>query len=322
MTAVRKALRLVFERLERLLDRAFPPAWQPLFHLGALGFFFYWIVAVSVDAVVSLADPSLSPDGERIAFEDRDDNLWAQDLRRGTRVRLTLDGEGSNAYPVWSRDGSRVLFASNRSGDWEIWSVPPGGGPATRLLEREANQFPASVAPDGTILFVERAKGNAAGLYTLSPGGEVRPFLVSPFSTTGAQFSPDGRAVAYISDETGRDEVYVLPFGGKGDAAPVSTEGGNAPRWSPDGREIIYRRGDAFLAATVRAPGDALAVGDSRRLFETRAASGRSTLQAGYSVSPDGRRFLVLLLDPRAIPTQINVVQNWFEELNAKVPVR
>ena len=47
MTAVRKALRLVFERLERLLDRAFPPAWQPLFHLGALGFFFYWIVAVS-----------------------------------------------------------------------------------------------------------------------------------------------------------------------------------------------------------------------------------------------------------------------------------
>ena len=47
MTAVRKALRLVFERLERLLDRAFPPAWQPLFHLGALGFFFYWVVAVS-----------------------------------------------------------------------------------------------------------------------------------------------------------------------------------------------------------------------------------------------------------------------------------
>ena len=89
------------------------------------------------DAVVSLADPSLSPDGERIAFEDRDDNLWAQDLRRGTRVRLTLDSEGSNAYPVWSRDGTHVVFASNRSGDWDIWSVLPGGGPATRLLNAE-----------------------------------------------------------------------------------------------------------------------------------------------------------------------------------------
>jgi len=274
------------------------------------------------DAVVSLADPSLSPDGERIAFEDRDDNLWAQDLRRGTRVRLTLDTEGSNAYPVWSRDGTHVVFASNRSGDWDIWSVPPGGGPATRLLTRKGNQFPVSAAPDGTILFNERSKGTAADLYALPPGGDVTPFLVSPFSTAGAQFSPDGRAVAYVSDETGRDEVYVRPFGSKGDAAPVSTEGGNAPRWSPDGREIVYRRGDTFLAATVRATGGALAIGDSRRLFETRAASGRSVLQAGYSVSPDGRRFLVLLLDPRAIPTQINVVENWFEELKAKVPTR
>ena len=103
---------------------------------------------------------------------------------------------------------------------------------------------------------------------------------------------------------------------------PVSTEGGNAPRWSSDGREVLYRRGDAFLAASVSSAGDRLSVGDSRRLFEVRAAAGRSTFQAGYSVSPDGRRLLVLLLDPRAIPTQINVVLNWFEELKAKVPAR
>ncbi|CAN5724493.1 hypothetical protein BH18ACI5_BH18ACI5_15030 [soil metagenome] len=70
---------------------------------------------------VSLVDPSLSPDGERIAIADRDDNLWTMDLRRGTRVRLSLDGEGSNAYPVWTRDGTRVVFASNRSGDWEVY---------------------------------------------------------------------------------------------------------------------------------------------------------------------------------------------------------
>jgi quinol-cytochrome oxidoreductase complex cytochrome b subunit/coenzyme F420-reducing hydrogenase delta subunit len=47
MTRVRMALRFAFERLEGLLDRAFPPAWNPLYHLGALGFLFYWIVAVS-----------------------------------------------------------------------------------------------------------------------------------------------------------------------------------------------------------------------------------------------------------------------------------
>jgi hypothetical protein len=53
-----------------------------------------------------------------------------------------------------------------------------------------------------------------------------------------------------------------------------------------------------------------------------RAAPGRSTIQAGYSVSPDGRRFLLLVLDPRAFPTKINVVLDWFAELEAKVPAR
>jgi hypothetical protein len=75
------------------------------------------------------------------------------------------------------------------------------------------------------------------------------------------------------------------------------------------------------LAAVLSSTG-ALSVGDSKRLFEIRAAYGRSTQQAGYAVSPDGRRLVVQLLDPRAIPTRIDVVLNWFEELKAKVPAR
>ncbi|MGA7991090.1 MAG: protein kinase [Thermoanaerobaculia bacterium] len=273
------------------------------------------------DQATSVVDPSLSPDGTRVVLEDKDSSLWVVDLRRGTRGRLTLDHEGANAYPVWSRDGSRVFFASNRSGDWDLYDVSAGGGPARRLLARRGNQFPASEAPDGTLLFMERAKGSAADLWALSPDGTVAPFLVSPASKVDAQFSPDGRAVAYVSDETGREEIYVRRLARPGDVVALSTEGGKEPRWSPDGKEIFYRRGDSFFAATLASTGP-LAVGDSKKLFEIRAASGRSQLHGGYSVSPDGRRFLVLLLDRRAIPTQINVVLNWFEELKAKVPVR
>jgi serine/threonine-protein kinase len=295
------------------------------FSLGKLA----WIerdgrASVLTESPVSLVDPALSPDGERIAIQDRDNTLWVMHLRRGSRVRLTLDGEGTNAYPVWSADGTRIVFSSNRSGDWEIYSVPAGGGSATRLLTRKGNQFALSYAPDGTLLFNERYAGRTgADLWTLAPDGKVAAFLDhQPASKAGGQFSPDGRAVAYISDETGRDEIYVRPFGPKADVLQVSTDGGTAPRWSPDGKELFYRRGDAFMSASVTTSGDKSSVGDPRKLFEVRAAAGRSTFQPAYSVSPDGRRFLVHLLDPRAVPTQINVVLNWFEELKQKVPPR
>ncbi len=272
---------------------------------------------------VSLIDPKLSPEGERIVFADKDDTLWTMDLRRRTRTRLTFDNEGVSAYALWSRDGRRVFFTSNRSGDWEIYSVPAGGGAATRALTRKGNQFPSSFAPDGTLLFNERIKGRtSAGLMTLAPDGSVRPFLEGQASSSVAgQFSPDGSAVVYLSDESGRDEVYVRAFGRPGDAVPVSTNGGIAPRWSPDGKEIYYKHGDEFMASSVANVGGTLTASDPQKLFEIHAAPGRSTFQPGYSVGPDGR-FLLLQLDPRAVPTRIDVVQNWFDELNAKVPVK
>ena len=277
-------------------------------------------VSPIADEPERLVDLSLSPDGTRVVL-GQDYALWTMGLRRGTRSRLTLDDEGSNSFAAWSRDGTRIFFGSNRSGDWELYSAPAGGGEVTRLLARPGIQLPLSLAPDGTLLFAERARGTGTDLFTLSPDGAVAPFLVSPFGKVGGQFSPNGRSVVYVSDETGRDEVYLRAVARPGEMVAVSTEGGRGPRWSPDGKEIFYRRGDSFLVASVDSTGP-LSVGDSKKLFEIRAAYGRSTQQAGYAVSPDGRRLLVQLLDPRAIPTQINVVQNWFEELIAKVPVR
>ncbi len=267
----------------------------------------------------SAVDLTVSPDGTRAVLE-QGMGIWVVDLRRGNKLRLTEDNTGMNGYPLWSRDGTQVIFGSNRGGDWDIYSAPAGGGPAKRLLMRKGLQIPGSVAPDGTVLFTDRPAATSADLWTLKPDGKAEPLLVSPAGKFAAQFSPSGALIAYVSDETGREEVYVRSFAKPDDVAAVSTEGGRDPRWSGDGKEIFYRRGNAFMAASVSA-GVPLVVGDSRKLFEIPAATGRTTFHAGYSVGPDGR-FLIQRLDPRAIPTQINVVLNWFEELKSKVPAK
>lgn len=264
-----------------------------------------------------LLDVTLSPDGTRVAFVV-DSIIWTMELRRRTLTRLTLDSEGNNRFATWSRDSSTLLFASNRGGEWDIHSVPANGGPAKLVLKRPGIQLPLSSSPDGTLLFAERLKGTSTDLFILSPTGEVTPFLISPASKVGGQFSPDGKLVAYVADDTGRDEVYVRKVARPDVVVAVSTNGGRSPRWSPDGKEIFYKRGDAFLVASVTNNPD-LSVGDARKLFELQVASSTTTQQAGYAVSPDGQRFLVQLPDPRALPTRINVVLNWFEELKAKV---
>ena len=81
-----------------------------------------------------------------------------RDLRQGTRTRLTFENEGANQVASWSRDGARIIFASNRAGEWDIFSIPSSGGPAKRMLARTGTQFPQSAAPGGALLFAERTK--------------------------------------------------------------------------------------------------------------------------------------------------------------------
>ena len=93
---------------------------------------------------------------------------------------------------------------------------------------------------------------------------------------------------------------------------PVSTGGGVLPRWSRDGKELFYVTGDAVVAVAMRPDGSFDA---PRRLFD------RSNLLVNprfhsYSVSPDGKRFLMMQRDPGSVPRQLNVILNWSDAVN------
>jgi serine/threonine protein kinase/Tol biopolymer transport system component len=275
-------------------------------------------------------NPRLSPDGRRVAvgITESESQIWLYDLSRDTLTRFTFGGN-YNPVPVWTPDGKRIAFESNKDGVPNLfWQLADGSGGLERLNTSEYIQVPTSWSPDGKVLaFMEVNPTTRVDIWVLRMGdpsrgsGQVRnaqPFLRTPFDEGAAGFSPDGRWLAYMSDESGRYEIYVQPYPGPGEKWQVSTEGGSEPVWNPSGRELFYRNGDKMMAVDIaNQPG--FAAGKPRILFEGRYQ--QSPVQsADYDVSPDGQRFLMLKPTEQAAPTQINVVQNWFEELKQRVP--
>ena len=251
----------------------------------------------------------VSPDGSKAVVRYGLD-LWVHDLQRGTHSRLTV-GSGSNILPLWSRDGTRIIFASNRSGDWDIYSQAADGSRAAEvLLKRPYDQFPLSLRADGTLSYVEVHPKTGRDLWILSPEGKSSALRVTPFNETQGEFSPGpGGAgwIAYTSDESGRNEIYVERYPGGQNRTAVSTGGGILPRWSPDGKDLFYVSGDAVVSVAMRPDGS---FGEPRRLFD-RSDYLLNYRFHSYSVSPDGKRFLMIRRDPGSVPRQLKVILNW-----------
>jgi eukaryotic-like serine/threonine-protein kinase len=276
--------------------------------------------------------PRLSPDGRRVAvgiLEPEPQN-WLYDLARETLTRLTFEGD-YNSVPVWTPDGKRIAFISNKEGPLNIfWQLADGSGGLERLTTSEYIHTPQSFSPDGQLLaFYEVNPTTQRDIWVLRMGGPslgptqarmAQLFLRTPFDESAPCFSPEGHWLAYISNESGRYEVYVQPYPGPGGKYQISTEGGTEPVWNPNGRELFYRSGDKMMAVEIATqPG--FAAGKPRMLFEGRYEAAPVPI-SNYDVSPDGQRFLMLkpTEQAQAAPTQINVVLNWFEELKRRVP--
>jgi len=264
--------------------------------------------------------PRISPDGRQVAVmvDGPTISIWVYNLDRGTSTRLAT--EGSSQYPIWTPDGKRLTYRLTRSGTRDIfWGMADGGGTEERLTAEEGNQTPDSWSPDGQALAINvssPATGEHMMLLHLSDR-KLEPLLPTQFSEFGAHFSPDGRWLAYESRESGRTEVYVQPYPGPGGKWQISTEGGGGALWNRNGRELFYvsgvTTGRKIMAVDITTQ-PSFSVGKPKMLFEGVTSS--------FDVSPDGQRFLMLkpVDQQQAVPTQINVVLNWTEELKRLVP--
>jgi eukaryotic-like serine/threonine-protein kinase len=267
--------------------------------------------------------PHISPDGRTVAVALRGGltDVWVFDLARETWTRLTFDGHSAN--PLWTPDGKRLTFTAGQDGPTSIlWKAPDNSEADVTLVKADRPSVPLSWAPDGrTLAFVRVDAQSAMDIWTLNVeeknGG--RPFLQTRFREGAPAFSPDGRWIAYASDESGKNQIYVRPFPGPGQTWTISTEGGNEPVWPRRGDQLFYRNGDAVMAVDVRTAPE-FSAGKPRRLFEGPYER-TIALWPNYDVTPDGQRLLMIKGEQApSARTQIDLVQNWLEDLKQRAP--
>jgi eukaryotic-like serine/threonine-protein kinase len=190
--------------------------------------------------------------------------------------------------------------------------------------------YPGSLSGNGKILVLQ-SRASAAlsssdiGILSMEGDHKYKLLLSGKHEESQPRISPDGRWLAYTSDESGKDEVYVSVFPEVNRGRwPISTNGGSNPLWSPNGRELFYRSGDAVMMVPVET-GPVLNPGVPKMLFQG-AYVPASDKRTAWDIGPDGR-FLMMkevgsTASKEAGPRRIIIIQNWFEELKQRVPVK
>ena len=270
-------------------------------------------------------DPSISPDGTRVAvvwqaLTAGTGDIWVSDLMRNTFTRLSFTG--SALSPVWSTDGKTIYYASiDPNGRQTTFMRKPADGSrdAEPIVEIGFRAFLREVALDGKFVlldFMDFGNGTQNGqIAKLELVAKAKPEILvqTPFDDYAGQWSPDQRWLAYQSEESGRSEIYVRDMSLGGGRWQVSTAGGEEPRWSADGRELYYRNESQMMAVSI----------DTRTTFTPRTPTLlfegvynlRSDTGISYAVTAKGDRFLMVRLSEQNAASSVTLVTHWFDEL-------
>jgi serine/threonine protein kinase/Tol biopolymer transport system component len=275
-------------------------------------------ISGAIGAPGGFANPSISPDGRRLAFEqtDRDGrhvDIWIHEFASNATSRLTF-GPGLNEIPLWSPDGKRINFGAQRSVIFNLYDKNVDGSG----LEREVADLNAQEqgnwgwSADGKFILVRK---DTEMWYLSVPDFQAKPFLQPKWIVRNGQFSPDGKWVAYSSNETGTWEVNVSSFPSAAGKWQVS-RGGAEPRWRRDGKELFYLSADGKMMAVPVKIGASFEAGQPVELFQTHIRQPISAQDVfSYDVAADGQKFLINTKVDTTNSAPLSVILNWSSEL-------
>jgi hypothetical protein len=251
-----------------------------------------------------MANPTLSPDGSRVAVDISDQkannvDIWIESTTGAANSRFTFD-PSEEVVGVWSRDGSMLAYRIAAADGTALYIKPTTG------LERERKRFTTpksamddflanSWSLDNRQILCTRQTSSGDHLELLpAAGGDPVRFLTTTGNANNGQISPDGKWVVYASDESGNWEIYVTSFPGAAGKWQVSRGGGTEPRWRGDGKEIFYISPSGTLMAVSVNGETTFATGTPVALFQVHGRAPISSTDVfTYDVTKDGKRFLV-----------------------------
>ncbi len=253
----------------------------------------------------------LSRDGRQLAATIADlssggGDIWVFDVTRNVGSRLTFD-EAHDTNPVWSPDGKRVAFQSDRERDvGDVYVVRADGrGEPELLFAGEGPASPYDWSPDGKYLAVSQGISKSDLWIVPVDGSDPFALVATPFDEGYARFSPDGEWIAYISNESGRFELYLTRFPSGEGKWQLSVEGADwAIGWKEDSSEIYFLDLEGALSSVRIELGDNVVADRPQRLFPTRA-------EATWASTLDGQRFVLGTPDDPNEGYPITLVVNW-----------
>lgn len=216
--------------------------------------------AAVAQAPAWLRNSAISPDGSRIAFTYKGD-IFTVPVAGGTARQITAD-KAYDTAPVWSPDGKKLAFASNREGSLDVYTVAAGGGTPVRLTTSSADEQPLAFIDSDNLAIISKDLGSnrsvrfpgQSNVYSINlnqPGS--RPQLWLSFPAMAASFSPDGKML--FQDKKGMENVWRKHERSSGTSDIWLLDGGNFtkltdfnghdlnPVWAPDGKSYYYVTG-------------------------------------------------------------------------------
>jgi Tol biopolymer transport system component len=273
-------------------------------HLGTLG------------DMAQYDDPvNLSPDGRQAAvavFDPRvgTPDVWVFDIKRNLRTRFTTDTSADN-NPLWSPDGSRIVFSSTRRGRVDLFIKDVGGSdPEELLYSGSGDNFAQTWSPDGQyVISAQLITGGGWDVQAIPVAGGEPVDVMEMATGFTANFSPNGRWLVYDTNDSGIRDTFVMPFRGAGRKWQISTAGGFSPRWV--GNHVYYFNETAMMRTEVTEHESSLSIGSEETLFAV-------TELVDFDVSRDETKILLLQTLDEANKTPLSVVLNWTQKLPAQ----